>query len=92
MGFEDRAGLHALIERLATYANTTTAYNKIVAHLNTCRRLNGETDGERFAGTVSGAQSSLRIAAPGTVRSLQRLVGTQAARPLDGHWGPRDPL
>jgi hypothetical protein len=40
-------------EKVATYANTKTAYKKIIAHINACHTLTGIFDGLEISGSVA---------------------------------------
>jgi len=45
-------GLPEVVERLATYRDTTGAYQAIVARLTHCKQVKGEIDGESLAGSL----------------------------------------
>ena len=53
--FENNGSVPAVVERLSTFANATTAYQKIVANLAGCKHLSGTTNGQKFSGTVGQA-------------------------------------
>ena len=53
--FENNGNVPAVVERLATFSNAKTGYQKIVANLNACKRLSGTTGGQKFSGTVGQA-------------------------------------
>jgi hypothetical protein len=52
ISFSAGQGLPQVVERLATYPDTTAAYAKILAGLNNCKRVEGEIDGTHLSGTL----------------------------------------
>lgn len=53
--FEDNGNVPAVVERLVTFSNAKTGYQKIVANLTACKRLSGTTGGQKFSGSVGQA-------------------------------------
>jgi len=50
--FEHDGTVPAVVEKLATFSNAKIAYQRIVANLAGCKRLNGTTRGVKVIGTV----------------------------------------
>jgi hypothetical protein len=48
INFSSKAGVPVVEEKLATYANTKTGYNKIVANLAACKHFSGSLNGLSF--------------------------------------------
>jgi hypothetical protein len=51
--FQNSGDTVEVLERLATYSNTSEAFNKVVSELKGCKKISGKTSGKTVTGTAS---------------------------------------
>jgi hypothetical protein len=82
--FDDNGNTPLVSEKLATFSNAQTAFTKVVATLNSCKRVSGTSGGEKATGSIGqmsfphygdeSAAYSLSLSAQGTTLGDDLLI------------------